>query len=43
MGNEEFLKLCKEKVSEYTNQHMDKTEDMAKCCVLFLFAGRAKK
>lgn len=26
MGNEEFLKLCKEKVAEYTNQHMDKTD-----------------
>ena len=26
MGNEEFLNLCKEKVAEYTNQHMDKTD-----------------
>ena len=26
MGNEEFLRICKEKVAEYTNQHMDKTD-----------------
>ena len=26
MGNEEFLRLCKAKVAEYTNSHMDKTD-----------------
>ena len=26
MGNEEFLRLCKVKVAEYTNSHMDKTD-----------------
>lgn len=26
MGNEEFLRICKEKVAEYINQHMDKTD-----------------
>lgn len=26
MGNEEFLRLCKEEVAEYTNSHMDKTD-----------------
>lgn len=26
MGNEEFLSLCKAKVAEYTNAHMDKTD-----------------
>ena len=26
MGNEEFLNICKAKVAEYTNQHMDKTD-----------------
>lgn len=26
MKNEEFLRLCKEKVTEYTNAHMDKTD-----------------
>lgn len=26
MGNEEFFKLCKERVAEYTNRHMDKTD-----------------
>ena len=26
MGNEEFLRLCKAKVVEYTNSHMDKTD-----------------
>ena len=26
MGNKEFLNICKEKVAEYTNQHMDKTD-----------------
>ena len=25
MENEEFLRLCKAKVAEYTNAHMDKT------------------
>lgn len=25
MKNEEFLRLCKAKVAEYTNSHMDKT------------------
>ena len=25
MGNDKFLKLCKEKVIEYFNQHADKT------------------
>ena len=27
MGNEEFLRLCKVKVAEYTNSHMDKMEN----------------
>lgn len=26
MKNEEFLRLCKAKVAEYTNSHMDKTD-----------------
>ena len=26
MENEEFLRLCKAKVAEYTNSHMDKTD-----------------
>ena len=26
MGNEEFLRLCKVKVAEYTNSHMDKID-----------------
>lgn len=26
MGNEEFLRICKAKVAEYTNSHMDKTD-----------------
>lgn len=26
MGSEEFLRLCKAKVAEYTNVHMDKTD-----------------
>ena len=26
MENEEFLRLCKAKVAEYTNAHMDKTD-----------------
>ena len=26
MRNEEVLRICKEKVAEYTNQHMDKTD-----------------
>lgn len=26
MGSDEFLKICKAKVVEYTNQHMDKTD-----------------
>lgn len=26
MGNEEFLRMCKAKVAEYTNSHMDKTD-----------------
>ena len=26
MGSEEFLRLCKAKVAEYTNTHMDKTD-----------------
>lgn len=26
MGNDEFLKLCKEKVVEYFNQHVDKSD-----------------
>lgn len=26
MGSEEFLRLCKAKVAEYTNAHMDKTD-----------------
>ena len=26
MGNEEFLKICKEKVCEYVNAHLDKTD-----------------
>ena len=28
MGNDEFLKLCKEKVVEYFNQHVDKTNNI---------------
>lgn len=27
MENEEFLRLCKAKVAEYTNSHMDKTDE----------------
>ena len=26
MGNDEFLRICKAKVAEYTNAHMDKTD-----------------
>ena len=26
MENEEFLRLCKAKVAEYTNAHMDNTD-----------------
>lgn len=27
MENEEFLRICKAKVAEYTNSHMDKTDE----------------
>mgnify|MGYP004516430219 CR=1 FL=1 len=26
MGSDEFLRICKAKVAEYTNAHMDKTD-----------------
>lgn len=39
MENEEFLRLCKAKVAEYTNAHMDKTDRQqihvsAYCCIV---------
>lgn len=27
MGNEKFLKICKEAVADYTNEHFDKTDE----------------
>ena len=27
MGNDKFLKLCKEIVRDYTNEHLDKTDN----------------
>ncbi len=27
MGNDDFLKLCKEIVKNYTNEHLDKTDN----------------
>lgn len=36
MKNEEFLRLCKAKVAEYTNSHMDKTDGKQITVSLFI-------
>ena len=43
MGNEEFLKLCKEKVAEYTNQHMDKTDQKQITPMMYTWCGHVKR
>ena len=37
MGNEEFLRICKEKVADYYNNHADKTDGNAPMTVNDVF------
>ena len=42
MGNEEFLRICKAKVADYYNDHVDKTDGNAPMTVDDVFVARLR-